>query len=1239
VSPINIDKFDICLISTKTSLFQFFRAVDEVSKEIGIELNTKVFYTHELDEAVEERFKEFRECVKNADIVLIDVRSGISKFLRELSTLLGESRARVVIPLVGGTTVMSFLRLGSISGERFSRVEYDFDTQYLDMSRVWKIMDTIKTMGRVIPLGSIRDWRNYVLLTEYWAYHGVRNLKNMIKLILKEYFLVKNINYEDPVVEVRELSIYDPILGFFNSIEDYIKISNLNLSNPTIAILLYAGMHFEQSRVVAGELYRRFREKGLNVILIVGGSAKSLSTQLKALERFCFFHGKPLVDAIVNLQWFQINGGPYGGPVEPTWTLLSSINAPLFNGLIMYMREVSKWEKDPRGISLIEVLTGVALPEIDGAIEPIPLAGLDDSYAKEIKVIEDRIARRIIRIENWINLRKTRNSEKRIAIIIYNYPPGEHNVGSAAYLDVFSSLESLLKKLKEEEYSVEPLDKEKLKEFIGKILVNSPRTFEYQSNATSISLKEYIQYFNSLPSKLRDTVVRVWGPPPGEINVIGDRIIIPGIVLGNIFIGVQPSRGIHEEHDKLYHSKDLPPHHQYIAFYYWIEKVFRANAVIHLGTHGTLEFMPGKEVGLSKNCWPDILIGDIPNIYIYHVTNPSEMTIAKRRGYAYIITHGTPPFTKSDLYGEYIEFEELIREYIETEDIERKEIVRRLIDEKCRKLHLEFTSIEELHDKLFELKRSIVPKGLHVIGTKWSFDEIIDYLTFILRYDHDVKSLHKILAEARGFNYDELLEKPSSIVNGRRASEILKEIEEEARTLVRQVVYGKDIDILIKQYPRSVREEFRKTLSYTHNLYIRIISSDELNAVIRALKGEHILPRVAGDPIRTPEIFPTGSHGYAFDPRLIPSKAAYLRGARIAEDILRMYRERYERYPESIGIVLWGFETAGTRGETIGQILQLLGVRLVRKQGPWSWDLEVIPLEELKRPRIDVVITICGIFRDMFPHLIMLIDRAIKLVASLDEPLEMNYVRKHYIKLHKKFGDRATIRIFGPKDGTYATRLTEFIETSAWKSEEELAEIYIDDMGYGYGENIQAVLLKELFKELIMEVDLVTQIRYAHEYEITDLDHYYEFLGGLLNVIRKSGRKADGIWIDTTTERIRYRGIAEAIDHAIRTRILNPKWVEGMLKHGYDGVREIAKRIEYILGLTATTGEVPNWVFDEIAKYYVFNKEIKERMLHENKWAYYEILKRLYEAYIRGYWKTEKEVIDRIKEEAAIYEE
>jgi len=1196
-----------------------------------LELNARVLYTHELDEAPE-KLSELEECAVDSDIVLIDVRGGTSGFLKVLPDLLKRSRASVVVPLVGGTAAMHLLRLGRASGGRFGGVEYNFDAAYIDMSTVWRIMDFVEAAGKVLPLRGFRDWRNYVLLTKYWAYHGVRNLKNMLKLILREYFSVGHAGYEEPVVEVPELSIYDPDLSFFTSVEDYAKASELDLSRPTIVILLHGGMHFEQSRTVAEELRRRFRELGFNALLIVGGSSRNLSKQVEALEKLCFIEGRPFVDAIINLQWFQINGGPFGGPVEPTWSVLSRINAPLFNGLIMYMREVSKWEKDPRGVSPIEVLTAVVLPEIDGAIEPIPTAGLDDSRTKEIKVIDDRVSKRVSRTANWVKLRRLPNSEKMVAIIIYNYPPGEHNVGSAAYLDVFASLEALLKRLADEGFKVEPLSKDQLRALAGKYLVNSPRTYEYPPDVITLPVSDYLRYFNTLPQELRDAVVKMWGLPPGNINVVDGGFVIPGLALGNVFIGVQPSRGAHEEPDKLYHSKDLPPHHQYIAFYYWIRRVFRADIVIHLGTHGTLEFMPGKEVGLSSKCWPDVLIGDLPNVYIYHVTNPSEMSIAKRRGYAYVVTHGTPPFTKSDLYGDYVELEELVAEYMDIEDPERKRILESLIKEKCRKLHIELKSVEELHDKLFELKRSIIPKGLHVLGSKWSEDEVVEYIAFVLRYDREVKSLHRLLAEARGLNYDELLEKPSAVIRGMRSSQILEEIEFEVEDLVRRLIRGEDVRLLLKKYPGSTRKEIEEVLNYAKDLYTRIMASDELGSVIRALQGEYIRPRVAGDPIRTPEVLPTGSHGYAFDPRLIPSKAAYLRGAKVAEEVLRRYKEKYRRYPETIGVVLWGFETAGTRGETVGQILQLLGVRLVRNKGPWSWDLEVIPLEELGRPRIDVVVTICGIFRDMFPHLVTMIDRAVKLVAQLDESPEMNYVRKHYLELRERFGDAAIARIFGPKDGAYATRITDIVEASAWRSEDELAEVYIEDLGYVYGENINAAPSKELFRALLAKVDMVTQIRYAHEYEIVDLDHYYEFLGGLMSAVRKVRRsKVDGLWIDTTTEMARYRSVAEAIDHAVRTRILNPKWIEAMLRHGYDGAREIVKRLRNIVGLAATTGEAPSWVFDEVARSYILNEEVRRRLMHENRWAYDEMLRILYEAYERGYWRPEKEVIGEVK--------
>ena len=352
-----------------------------------------------------------------------------------------------------------------------------------------------------------------------------------------------------------------------------------------------------------------------------------------------------------------------------------------------------------------------------------------------------------------------------------------------------------------------------------------------------------------------------------------------------------------------------------------------------------------------------------------------DRTIAKRRSYAYVITHLTPPYTTSGLYEDYIELEELIHEYAEAkiQDPERAKIVESLIIEKSKQLNINAEKVEEVHAKLHDIKRSIIPSGLHVLGRTWSEDEIVEYLTLLLRRDGDVKSLHRLLAEIKGLSYDELLDNPSSIIAGKLASKVLEELELEVKNLVKAIIKGKAQEV-INSFPHQVKGNIELIAKYIEDLMLRIKSCNEVKALTRALNGEYLEPRVAGDPLRTPESLPTGCHGYAFDPRLIPSKAAYLRGIKIAEETLTRYYEKHKSYPETVAVVLWGFETMGTRGETIGQILQYLGVKLVRKHGPWSWDLEVIPLEELGRPRIDVLVTICGIFRDTFPNLIALLD-------------------------------------------------------------------------------------------------------------------------------------------------------------------------------------------------------------------------------------------------------------------------
>ena len=1222
-------RLSIVIISTRTSLSPLIRAIEQVSKGTNIELRYSIYYTHELDEN-EELINNMYKDVVDSDIVLIDIRTPTSKFLQKLEQALSQSRAQIILPLVvGSPRILKYLKIGKLTGEKVvSKIrEYDFDTQTLDMKSLEKLINIVEKAGILFSLGSLKDLRNYVRALRYWMYGTERNLKNLILMLLREYFNV-DVAYEEPVEDVKSYTFWIPETNEFLS-----KPKLYERGKPTVAILLYSGMHFEQCKPVALRLYEYLKKSpNLNVLLIVGGGSLDLIDQSRKIDRL-LSSSNCKVDILINLQWFRINGGPYGGPAEPTIEFLSRNNCLLINGLIMYMREVEKWIKDNRGLSPIEVITGVALPEIDGAIEPIPLGGLSSDICKDILVIDDRVKRRVRRVLSWIKLRNADRKGIKIAIIVYNYPPGEDNIGSASYLDVFKSLEVLLSALHEKGYLTRPLSKDELvKIFLENSILNSPRWRAWSDKLPRVSVDDYLKLLDKyVPPELRNELSRIWGSPPGTVNVDEKGIVIPGIVLGNVFVGVQPSRGIHEDPRKLYHSKDLPPHHQYVAFYLWLIEHFKCDVLIHLGTHGTLEFLPGKEVGLSEKCWPDVLLQDVPHVYIYHVTNPSEMTIAKRRGYAYVITHSTPPFTTSDLYEDYQELSDLLDEYEEARmvDPERAKIIEDLIKEKCRKLNIDFKDFEELHLKLHEIARAIIPKGLHYIGRRWSIEEIVDYITIVLRYDREVPSLHRLICEELGIDYDKVLDNPHVKIHNKTGRQILRDIENKVKEIVKTILNG-DYDSVLKMFRKDRREVVKNVIGFVRELYERIIKSDEVGSILRAIEGGYVEPRVAGDPIRTPEVFPTGSHGYAFDPRLIPSKSAYIRGVRIAEETLRMYYSKFGRYPETVAVVLWGFETMGTRGETIGQILQYLGVRLVRRHGPWDWQLEVIPIEELGRPRIDVVVTICGIFRDTFPNLITMIDRAVRLVASLDEPPEVNYVKKHVLELGG--GDFSLFRIFGPKLGAYNTRLVEMIETSHWSSREELADTYIEDMSYAYGENTHGVCAKDLFTNLLRKVDLVTQIRYAHEYDIVDLDHYYEFLGGLKAAVEKEkGTSVIALWIDTTLEREKVRSLGEAIDLAVRTRILNPKWIRAMLEHGYDGAREIAKRVEYVLGLAACTGEVPSWVFDSIYATYIERDEFREKIRQSNPAALYEIAKRLYEAYMRGYWKPRPEQLQRLR--------
>jgi cobaltochelatase CobN len=1152
------------------------KAIEDVKEYADV----KLIFAHELH-----KVDDLQSYVYWADIVLIDVR-GDPSTLTEL-----DYKDKDVVVLVGGSSLFTLAKLGSFRMSKMKGANMSYGANPESVKKwINRIQRIIEAMGKILPFGVFKDARSYIRIVKYWANGGYENYKNMLLFICKIKGL--DVEVEDPV-EYPDYGLYHPDYGY-----DYEP--QIDPSKPTVGLIFYGGMHLESCIPTLREIIKR-----LNANIIPVHSDGIIN--LKAIKEY--FKDED-IDCIVSLLWFRLNGGPLGGDPRPTIEFLNEKKAKLFSPAIMLMQKIEDWEKSERGLDVLQTITAVELPEMDGGVEPIPVCGVKDC---EVVPMVDRVDRFVSRVNRWLELKRKPNRDKRIAIIIYNYPPGEENLGSAAYIDTFASVERILERLEKEGCTVE---KAKIKDLFVERMLFNPKLYPPEKiECPRMSFEEYLSYFNELPEECRRDVVECWGNPPGEIMVDGSSILIPGVILGNVFVGVQPSRPPLDNEDpySAIHDQTKPPHHQYIAFYKWIEKVFKADCVIHVGTHGLAEFMKGKEVGLSSKCFPDILIGAIPHLYIYHVINTSEASIAKRRLYGTLISYNSPPYTTSGLYEEYARLEEFLNEYREalSKDEPRAEIAKRKALELAEKLNLG-GNLDEIEARLYEYKRSIIPKGLHVVGEEYSLDDLEDFITLVARYDRgEIKSLNRLIAEKRGLKYEEVLNDPPK----------LKEIEEEAKEIVNRFLKG-------ERFP-----EYEKTLRYALEVAKKFEDNSlELENLVEGLNGRYIEPSVGGDVIRNPEVLPTGRNIYPFDPLKVPTESAVERGRKIAEITIKKYLEKHGKYPESVGVVLWGFETAKTYGETIAQILEYIGVRVVHVS-PWEKKLEVIPIEELGRPRIDVVVTICGFFREMFPNIMELLDKAFRMVAELDEPEDTNFVKKH-AKEMSNYGELAKARIFGPTSTEYNTRLLQLVEDSVWNEEGDLAEAYISSMSYAYTKGYYSREAREVFENLLRKVDLVSQVRDSHDYEITDLDHYYEFFGGLSKSVEiLKGEKPEMFIADTTMEIVKVENVKEAIGKGTVTRILNPKWIDEMLKHGFLGAQKIAERIENLLGLAATTNAVENWIWDKVAERFVFDEEIFERLKESNPYATKEILERLLEANKRGYWDADEEILEKLEDE------
>jgi len=1040
-----------------------------------------------------------------------------------------------------------------------------------------------------------------------------------------------------PPLEIPPYGIYHPRakgagyggMGIFLSYEDYMnwyRESGWKQSAPTVGIHYYY-VNDPSTYAVIDKLILKLEELGANVVFSSFTYRDPNST--KWLRD---------VDALITLTSFRL----WSHDEEEGIDYLKKLNVTPIKAIMEYYYNVSEWES-AFGLNPASIAWQIALPELDGLTEFI-IVGAKNKTTKDYETIEYQIDWLAKRALKWAELHKKRNEEKRVAIIYYNHGGGKDNIG-ASYLDVPASLEVLLKAMKERGYKVNTsFDKELLIKLLTTqgINIGTWKKDEIENltkTAVLIPAEKYEEWFKELPEEKREEVIRMWGEPPGEIMVYGNEskyIVIPIIDLGNVILAPQPTRGYLQNQTALYHDKALPPHHQYIAFYFWLAKEFKADAIVHFGTHGTQEWLPGKESGLSaKDCWPAILIQDLPVVYPYIMDNVGEGTQAKRRGQAVIVDHLTPPLVEGKLYGNLSLLHEKIHEYFQVQDEAVKEELRKTIFQLYNDLELsnvlgnisekEFDSFlqNELHEYLHELSATLIPYGLHTLGVVRNDEIMLEFLKAML---------------GREFREHVNAVKP------------IKEDEEVLVKLIEEVINGTSLeDAQLKWLEKSdanVTADLKLALKY---YYAILNCTIEIPRILDALEGKYIPPKIGGDPVRKPEALPTGNNFFSFDPRTIPTKEAWNVAVKLVDDLLRRYYEQNGSFPESIAYVLWATETMRNYGVMQAAVLYTMGVKPVWDSAGRVKDVELISLSELKlklsngsvvnRPRIDVVVVSSGLHRDTFSALMQLLDKAVQLCIDQSEDLSWNYVRKHYFEvkqmLLEKYGEQAEIlsriRIFSESPGNYGTGLAEAISASnTWQSDAKLAELFISRVGYAYGKDIWGLEASDLFAFNLKNVDIAVHSRSTNLFAALDNDDVFQYLGGIALAVRHlTGSNPETYIFDVRNANDpRIRTLSEFLTTEILSRYFNPKWIEGAMGNDYAGARLMAEVVENLWGWEVVMpGLISDKTWQKFYEIYVKDKYgLLRDFFEENPYALQSIVARMLEAVRKGYWNAPDEV-------------
>ncbi|GAB2559568.1 cobaltochelatase subunit CobN [Gracilibacillus alcaliphilus] len=1168
-----------------------------------------------------EQWHRFEQECKSANLFIYDPHGVENNVIMDMVEICSMWKCDQLSFMMNGAKWEQAVRFGALRGD---------DIRVVPKSGELILEETVKESDPETYLQKTQALESYKQIKQYWHASSLQNWKELIYFTANLYG-EKGIPAAKPPVYKDKTGIIDPKTGiYYDNAALFLRESQADVSKPKIVFFYLASQARIKTADVIAELIERLQP---TVTVIPVGLVSIMKVDLDHLNRL-FAGVLEDIQLLVNFIGFRLGSGPGGEDREDVPNWLKQLNIPMLHPFFLTRSTLVEWE-EAKGLSPVEAMVNVVLPELDGAVETYPIAaiqsaGFNEQYQfenKELVLIEERANYFINRVHRWLHLRQTKNEEKRIALIGYNYPPGEGNLFSGSFLDTFDSISAILDKLADEGYQVEPMAKEELE-----MQFRRQQLFNESNWGIDEELDKRIQYpilqakADRSRNLAQDDMKHYWGSYPGEIMTNDTAFLIPGFVNGNVFIGLQPSRnGAGQDSAVSYHDQSVPPHYQYQAFYTWLEQGFRSDAVVHIGTHGTLEYLPGKENGMSASCFPDQLIQALPHFYLYYIGNPSEAMLAKRRTHAVLSSYQAPPFRDGGLHGDYEKLEQLLHEYREAEQLDplRCETILKELQVIADSNGFSHHEIEAIEQELQRMQYALIPYGLHTIGKGMDHEDAIQHTLYTLRKEHQGSTLKQLVAQWR------------PALQGQEAA-----LEKAAASLLETYLETKELP---DTQESSLAQAFADILMYGESIYQRVRETEELPSIIQALNGGYLPAKLAGDIYRNPESLSTGSNVYQFDPRSVPSPSAVTRGTEIAEATIAQYEETHGKLLHTVACVLWGVETSRTQGETIGQILAYVGAKAVKRSEATSTTFELIPLSELGRPRINVAISMSGVFRDLFPNVIEALNDLFQKLALANEREEDNYFKAFTWKVQAQLlaegyteaeaFDLAASRIFGPASGEYGTGINHMIEDGNWEDEEELGEMYKHHAQYVYSKLKRGENIADLYDVHMKATDIVSQLRASHEYEITDLDDYYNFFGGLSKSIEKvKGERVDIYITDTTQQAPHTEDVKDAINRGVRTRLTNPTWIEGLLQHPYHGVQRMAKHTENLLGLAATTNKVENWVFSHVHSTYVEDKVLQEKIRQANPHAYHDLLETLVEVSERGYWEPSESEWQHLRE-------